>query len=423
MARPTLDDKLNAIASLEEKRKTKLEKVRRAELRMEERVKTPQDGQLKSTTPVDKEITDEEDVTEKEEERFAGESSEPERNQQSEDQSEQNPDSKQEPGDEESRENDEENPDDEEENEDEDDEEGDDENEDGDEDENPEENEEGNEKSPEDIEADIDAAKNAAEGEEALAGGEAAIGAAEGAAVAAEGATAAGAATASAPIWGGILAIIAVIGLIMAFVFVVLMVMIVKCNEDSWSGTGARAASTVASWVGVIPEDVCEQLAFEGGSSGGGGASGSWTDTSIVITSAYRPGAVVAGTNRLSAHGRGEGVDIALRNPNYSANDPRLAQILQIARSVGFTPPAGDALDEYTNPTEGATGGHIHLEFNTNSSNVTYCDNTPVKNPPTDLLSIPASLPVSGASDPRLRPCMLDAVNRLFQAVQSNNSN
>jgi hypothetical protein len=42
----------------------------------------------------------------------------------------------------------------------------------------------------------------------------------------------------------------------------------------------------------------------------------------------------------------------------------RVNRLAGLFEAEGFKPPAGDTLDEYTNPTEAATGGHIHAEYN-----------------------------------------------------------
>jgi len=229
-------------------------------------------------------------------------------------------------------------------------------------------------------------------------------------------ATAAGSAiVASAPIWGPIVGILAAVLLILGLGVFVIISMASACNADGVTGFAARLGSWGAGVLG-ISTDVCKDLSFQGGQSGGAGASGAFDKLTIVITSAYRPGSIVAGTNTLSAHSRGEAVDIALRNPTVPirGSDPRIAQLVQIAKSAGFVPAAGDTLDEYTNPTEGASGGHVHIEFNTKPDGTTYCDGTKVKNPPTDLVAIPSWIPVEGAQDARLRPCMLDKVENIF---------
>jgi hypothetical protein len=228
---------------------------------------------------------------------------------------------------------------------------------------------------------------------------------------------------ASAPVWGPILGILVVVMLVMGAGFFVIGTMVSYCNAGGASGFMASTGSKLASIAGIIPDDVCSQLAVKpGGSSGGAGGGATFTGIDIIITSAYRPGAIVAGTSRLSAHGRGEAVDIALRNPTVPirGTDPRIAQLVQIARSAGFNPAAGDTLDEYTNPTEGASGGHIHVEFNLKSDGrTTYCDNTVSNNPPTDLVDIPASIPRSGVSNAKLRPCMLSALQAILSAAAS----
>ena len=107
----------------------------------------------------------------------------------------------------------------------------------------------------------------------------------------------------------------------------------------------------------------------------------------ITITGAYRTEMTASGTP--SAHSRGEAVDVALRAPPIPwdqnthslpagfAGDSRIAQLVQIGKSVGFVPPTGDTLDEYNNPAPNATGGHVHVEFNRTSAG-SYCDGTAV---------------------------------------------
>ncbi|MDP4000751.1 MAG: hypothetical protein Q8P83_00725 [bacterium] len=90
-----------------------------------------------------------------------------------------------------------------------------------------------------------------------------------------------------------------------------------------------------------------------------------------VVTSAYRPNDVG------SYHARGEAVDIAFRNPalGFFSSDPRINQVIQLARSIGFVRPAGDVVDEYNQPSAKTEGPHIHLEFNYNfGQNASYCD-------------------------------------------------
>lgn len=96
----------------------------------------------------------------------------------------------------------------------------------------------------------------------------------------------------------------------------------------------------------------------------------------FVITSAYRPGALVGSTGRLSAHGKGEAVDIALR-PKGAVTDvafmKKVRDVVGISLAEGFKYPAGNTLDEYSDPTEDATGGHIHIEYNTAPNGGSYC--------------------------------------------------
>ena len=134
-------------------------------------------------------------------------------------------------------------------------------------------------------------------------------------------------------------------------------------------------------------------------------------DSGLVITSAYRP------ESTGSAHQRGEAVDIALRPVPTSKSDPRIAQLFAIGQSVGFVTPVGDTIDEWNNPQEKTSAGHIHVEFNLKpDGKTTFCDNTIVKVPPTDLVAL-TGFPLSGVSDARVRPCMLDKVIQIFNAA------
>lgn len=239
---------------------------------------------------------------------------------------------------------------------------------------------------------------------------------------AAAAASAAGSAIASsAPVWGPILGVLAIIVLVVGLGFYVLITMVSYCNSGGLTGFLAKLGSRGAELIGTVPTDICAGLKidttqFAGGAAGGGGASGSFEPTdlvtlvglvpvdgstsdprvrqcmatrvqqifsqaqaqgiSITITSAFRSGGTTAGGG-VSAHSRGEAVDIALRDPTVPVhgNDPRIQQLLSIARAAGFNPPQGDTLDEYSNPAENATGGHVHIEFNIPSSG-SYCDGT-----------------------------------------------
>lgn len=99
-----------------------------------------------------------------------------------------------------------------------------------------------------------------------------------------------------------------------------------------------------------------------------------------VVTSAFRPGAVTVrpdGTRVPSAHSRGEAIDIAFRpapTKPWSTNQ-QIRDLVSLAKSVGFSPPNGDTLDEYNKPTEYATAAHIHIEFNRAGGQI-YCDIT-----------------------------------------------
>ncbi|MBI4363221.1 MAG: hypothetical protein HY545_00020 [Candidatus Doudnabacteria bacterium] len=245
------------------------------------------------------------------------------------------------------------------------------------------------------------------------AGGAAAGGAAAGAAV-------------SAPVWGTVLAVIGVIVGIILLVVLVITLLTATCNQSGFKGWVASWGSWGAYWLGLIPEDVCAQLSFSGGQSGGAGAGSSF-GFDIVITSAYRPGAVTI-QGKPSAHGRGEAVDIALRNPTVPlfGSDPRIQQLMAMAASAGIDASKGDILNEYAEPEcelgSSSCGGHVHIEFNTYTSGgktYTFCDNTEVKIPPNDLVSLVGSVPIEGASNPSVRPCMFDVVINIFNQTGS----
>ncbi len=411
MAGPSLDEKLNAIT--EQKRETETQR------KIDLETSRQQDRRARGAIETQQDIVVDEDVTEQSGlEAEAGKASSKANDSENQEQSEsENPEPSQvdeekpEGEDDEDKDNDEEDQ--------------------GDEDEDGEEEGEGEDETEPEGKEGSESPEEASEAEGELGAGEGAAaeaGAAE--AGAAEAATAvgaeagaaagAGAATATAPIWGTVLAIILILAAVMAFLFILVVVVMAKCNEDTWSGTGARTASTVASWVGVIPADVCDQLAmdnFSGGSSGGGGASSSfdWAPTDLValsgvavdggtsdprvrqcmlgpvqgifsaaraagltvtITSAFRNG------DFPSRHAFGEAVDIALRPvpaTPWSTNQ-QIARLVQIAKSAGFNPPVGDTLDEYNSPVERTSGGHVHIEFNKISTTESHCG--PYPNPP-----------------------------------------
>ncbi len=204
------------------------------------------------------------------------------------------------------------------------------------------------------------------------------------------------------------------IGLVM----LIFTIMVAGCNQRGLKGAAARGASSVASWLRGMP-DVCKSLTFNGGTSGGAGASGSfdnlWEPSDLVplsgitvdaqasdprvrqcmlpkvqqimnaaraagltvtITSAFRSG------DFPSRHAYGEAVDISLRpvpSQPWSSNS-QIARLVQIAKSAGFNPPAGDTLDEYNRPVERTSGGHVHVEFNKISATASNC--APYSNPP-----------------------------------------
>jgi hypothetical protein len=91
----------------------------------------------------------------------------------------------------------------------------------------------------------------------------------------------------------------------------------------------------------------------------------------IVLTSAYRPGAVTF-QGKPSGHGKGEAFDVGLRPAaSFSPNPPdrRIDRLIAIAFEVGFKPPEGDTVDEYNFPSSETLGPHVHMEFNAG-----YCD-------------------------------------------------
>lgn len=217
------------------------------------------------------------------------------------------------------------------------------------------------------------------------------------------------------PYWGTALLIL------LAIAFVVGVVIIAPAAICNSSYTDSLATGTAKA--GLTLAGVCDM--FQGGRSGGGGASGSY-DVDFVLTSAYRPGATVGTSGRPSAHARGEAVDIALRPVPTSLNDDRIDRLFRLAIEEGFTPEVGDTLDEYRKPTELATGGHIHIEFNTYTSRgktYTYCDDTEVSSPPTDLVDIPSAIARSGTSVWKLRPCMLNYVEDIFAQASAGTTN
>jgi hypothetical protein len=213
--------------------------------------------------------------------------------------------------------------------------------------------------------------------------------------------------------WVPALVIVLVILLVLGLVFFVITSLVAACNQEGFSGILVRGLSSIGSTIGLT-DDICGPLVFKGGDFGGGGAGGSF-DIELVLTSAYRPGAITS-KGLPSAHGRGEAIDVALRNPRvgFGSSDPRIASVVRIAEGLGFTPPAGDVIDEYNNPA-GAEGPHIHIEFNDG-----FCSGAPAPSPPTDLKSLVGLVPIEGASDPRVRTCMLNSVLLLFEQVSGS---
>ena len=57
-----------------------------------------------------------------------------------------------------------------------------------------------------------------------------------------------------------VLSVVAVLALIVGVVMLILISMTAICNSEGFSGSLARVGSTVGSYVGVLPADVCEKL-------------------------------------------------------------------------------------------------------------------------------------------------------------------
>jgi hypothetical protein len=218
---------------------------------------------------------------------------------------------------------------------------------------------------------------------------------------------------------GTVLAIFAVIAL---FVVVLVSIAYQTCNNTTFTGLFGQGISKIATWVGYIPIDVCSILdpstialqdqttvnedtepAPDGSDLVAIGdavpVSEQASDprlrecmlahvkniysrsrargVNFVITSAYRAGSIVVRTGLPSAHARGEAVDIAITpSDDWKTNEKFARQIdivLSEARAEGFRPAQGDTLDEYRKPTEGASGGHIHVEFNRGPNGTSYC--------------------------------------------------
>ncbi|MBX4191621.1 MAG: hypothetical protein KW804_02380 [Candidatus Doudnabacteria bacterium] len=214
----------------------------------------------------------------------------------------------------------------------------------------------------------------------------------------------------------GILFVANLIVMILPLMFIG-MVYALPCASST--GYYALKAAHIVS-LGLI-QDVCgtaTQPSFAGGRSGGAGATGTFGEIDIVLSGAYRPGAIVFNTNRLSAHGRGEAFDVALRNPRVpfrpNPPDPRINQLISIGKSLVGS--KGDVIDEYNNPKcdPGAQtcAGHIHVEFNSGQ-----CDGTgqPLVGPPTDLVDLNGLVPIGGATTPKVRQCMLSVVLGMFE--------
>ncbi len=262
----------------------------------------------------------------------------------------------------------------------------------------------------------------AGEGAAAEGGAAAGAGAAEG------GAAVAGVEVGTAAGGAGIMAFLAatwevwvpVLLIILLTIFIVLIVVITPVAICNTSVT-ARIASL--GFCESLQIGTSGESSFQGGASGGGGASGDFNPDDLVtliglvpvdrteasdprarqcmayklqqiyaqtqaerppiqweITSAYRTDETTA-SGGVSAHGRGEAADLSLRNPAVPirSSDPRILRLVEIAESVGFVQPAGDTLNEYARPARNATGGHIHVEYNI-PANGSYCDGTANRN-------------------------------------------
>ncbi len=214
---------------------------------------------------------------------------------------------------------------------------------------------------------------------------------------------------ATSPYWGTALLIIGAICLVL---FLVIAVPVIACNSNYYDGLEIAGLKLV---IAAIPGDICAALDQDqeiGYGDGGGGAAGGWNyEIDIVLTSAYRPGALTArGTP--SAHGRGEAFDVALRNPTVPkfGTDPRIDALVEIGKSLGFVEPTGNTINEYSNPAENATGGHVHIEFNSGQ-----CPGPAVTNPPSDLVSLVGKVPIDGASRPEVRACLEPFVLQFFE--------
>lgn len=247
------------------------------------------------------------------------------------------------------------------------------------------------------------AAEEAEAAEAGLVASEA--GAAGGAAAGAAGGTAvAGGLAATFPIWGTILAIIGVILIAICVTIFIFVVMVAKCNEDSWTGVGARLLSTASSYMGIIPADVCDKLAINTGTSNnpnGSTTSSAFMDlpstewssahfgdgvgdyprvksaiynsVQAVISNAQAQGLTVEVTSALrksppfafSCHVLGEAVDIALSPPVSNPKNPSASDAKRIdaLKSIGQNSGFGYVLDEYRYPSEQANGGHVHMQL------------------------------------------------------------
>lgn len=219
-----------------------------------------------------------------------------------------------------------------------------------------------------------------------------------------------------------ILVVLGIIAAVIIFLMLAVGSMYYICNDAGWKSRVVRIASTVASWTNLTSGDICAAFAALPGAGPGSGMAvqpptqdapppgqdlvaisgvpvegasnpqlrpcmmahiqliyneAQKLGINFVITSAYR-NTTVADSGSLSAHARGEAVDIALR-PRGDLRDPefnkKVRTLVGIAEAAGFKPPQGDTLDEYNKPTSGATAPHIHIEYNTPPNGKSYCTN------------------------------------------------